>query len=228
MNFKHIESEARRLQVEVWSQRKVLFELGDPPIQQVLSPDVAARVCGLEYEYRDRIGAATGGYHYEAAGLFDRERGIISISTHFPFEVQRFTGGHELGHFVLHEWVGDRVAHRDRCVVDGLTNPNRPLEEREADYFAACYLAPKRLVETEFRSRFGRVPLKLSETLAFHLRGSQAQALLTAVPGSLDFAIAVAGCHSLDGQRFVALADHFGISVTAMAIRLRELDLVAS
>lgn len=228
MNFKLIESEARRLQIEVWSQRKVLFEMGEPPVQQVLSPEVAARVCGLEYEYRERIGAATGGAQYEAAGLFDRGRGIITISTHFPFEVQRYTGGHEIGHFVLHEWIGDRVAHRDRPVLDALTKQDRPLEEREADYFAACYLAPKKLVESEFRKRFGRIPLRLSETLAFHLRGNLAQALLTAPPASLDFEMAIAGCHSLDGRRFASLADHFSISVTAMAIRLRELGLVTS
>lgn len=226
MNFKHIEAEARCLQIEVWSQRKVLFPLGDPPIQQLLGPEVAARVCGLAYEYRERIGAATGGWRFEAAGLFDRGRGIISISTYFPFEVQRFTGAHEVGHFVLHEWIGDRVTHRDRPVLDGLADPQRPIEEREADYFGACYLAPKRLVESVFRQRFGRIPPRLSETLAFHLRGSQAQALLTAPPDSVDFAMAVAGCHSLDGRRFVALADKFGISVTAMAIRLRELNLL--
>ena len=45
--------------------------------------------------------------------------------------------------------------------------------------------------------------------------------------GSLDFAAAVAGARSFKGKRFNSLADHFGVSIGAMAIRLQELGLLA-
>jgi Zn-dependent peptidase ImmA (M78 family) len=225
VKYEKIEREARRLQFEIWSQRAVLFEMGEPPLIQQFDPAVAARVCGLEYEYREHISAAGNATGLEAAGQLDRGRGIISISTRFNFEVQRFTGAHEIGHFVLHDWVGERTIHRDRPVANGV-NFQRPVPEQEADYFAACFLAPRKLVEREFVARFGRVPLTLTEDLAFHLQGDTAHLLMTAPTGSLDFAIALASAYSIDGRHFKSLARHFGLSTSAMAIRLRELGLV--
>lgn len=227
INHAAIESEARRLQVEIWTQRGVLFQTGEPPLVQQFTPEVAARVCGLEYEYRPFISAETGVGDYQAAGVLDRVRGIISISTQFGFEARRFTGAHEIGHFVLHDWVGERRAHRDRPIGRGHVGSHRPKIEQEADYFAACFLAPRKLVANEFERRFGRSPLALNETLAFHLCGKESRLLLTAPSGSLDFAAAVAGAQSLDGHRFPSLAQTFGLSISAMAVRIRELGLVA-
>lgn len=223
MNYARIEREARRLQHEVYSRRDLLFST-PPPVRLLFEPEVAARVLDLGYEYRGTIGSPST----PVAGLLDRQEGVIAVSTSFPWEEQRFTGAHEVGHAVLHDWAGERYAHRDRPTFNGLANPARPLEEREADYFAACYLASRKLLEEEFGKRFGRPPLVLDETLAYHLRlGPVAERLLlTSGPDSLEFAIAVARCQRLDGRPFVSLADHFGMSATAMAIRLRELGLV--
>lgn len=227
MDFERIESEARRLQNEIYSRRDLLFST-PPPVRLLFQPDIAARVLGMEYEYRDSIGAADGRQDMEAAGLLDRQRGIIAVSSNFSFEEQRFTGAHECGHVVLHDWAGERFAHRDRPTVNGLANETRPLVEREADYFAACYLAPRKLVTEEFTERFGRVPLVLDETLVFHLQldPRAERRLLTAACGSLDLALALARCARLDGRSFPSLAIHFGLSPSAMAIRLRELGLV--
>jgi len=185
INHAVIEREARRLQVEIWTQRGVLFQMGEPPLVQQFTPEVAARVCGLEYEYRPFISAETGVGDLQAAGVLDRSRGVISISTQFGHEARRFTGAHEIGHFVLHDWIGERRAHRDRPIGRGFANSPRPKIEQEADYFAACFLAPRKLVAEEFQKRFGRVPLVLNETLAFHLCGKESRLLLTAPPGSL-------------------------------------------
>lgn len=229
MNYKKNEVEARRLQFEIWSQRNVLFAMGEPSVRQMFEPAVAARICGLDYEYQIHIEAASGSPSgFEAAGLLDRANATITISTHFSYEMQRFTGGHEIGHLVLHPWIGDGTAHRDRSVIDGILNISRPLIEREADYFAACFLAPSKLVAQEFGLRFGRAPIFLSETLAFHLGGKQERLLMTSPPGSLNFAAALSGARSLDGRNFKSLSEHFGISVSAMAIRLHEVGLIAS
>lgn len=226
LNYQHIEAQARLLQVEVWNSRDLLYTVAEPPPLQVLSPENAARICGLEYEYRPNLDAEGDKSNFKAAGMLDRGRGIISISTEFSYETQRFTGGHEIGHFVLHTELGFRYAHRDRPLIDGLGGPVRSQIEREADYFSACFLAPRKLVLQEFQKRFGRIPLTLTEHLAFHLRGKHAHLLLTASPGSIDFAVAVAGAKSLDGRHFPSMAKHFGLSVPAMAVRLRELGLI--
>lgn len=227
MDYERIESEARRLQREVYSRRELLFST-PPPLRLLFQPDVAARVLGLEYEYRESIGGASGKRDGETAGLLDRRRGVIVVSTRFAWEEQRFTGAHECGHVVLHEWAGERYAHRDRPTMNGLTDQARLPAEREADYFGACYLAPRRLVAEEFAKRFGSPPLVLDETLVFHLRldPKAERRLLTSAPGSLDLAVELARCERLDGRSFPSLAREFGMSRSAMAIRLRELGLV--
>ncbi len=49
VQYGEIERKVRCLQFEIWSQRAVLFEMGEPPLIQQFDPAVAARVCGLEY-----------------------------------------------------------------------------------------------------------------------------------------------------------------------------------
>ena len=103
----------------------------------------------------------------------------------------------------------------------------RPPREQEADYFAACLLMPRQAVLKEFSVRFGsKRPLVLTETVAFHLKADAGQ-LFSQPAGSLLFAQAVARCNQFDRHRFRSLADYFGVSVSAMAIRLEELNLLA-
>ena len=47
--------------------------------------------------------------------MIDRTRGIIAISTRFPYPAQRFTGAHENGHYVMHP---HEIMHRDRRASD--------------------------------------------------------------------------------------------------------------
>lgn len=226
MNYTTIEKEARRLQFEIYSRSKILFPLGTPAIERMFTPEVGARVLGYEYETRDRI-APVAGESFKAAGQVDNQRRIISVSSEFSIEERRFTGAHELGHITLHPWMDNLAPHRDRPIATASQARGRPQHEKEADYFGACYLAPRKIVLREFLARFGAAPLFLTESLAFHLGGKHERLLATASPGSLDFAIAVAGARKLDGRHFTSLAEHFGMSVSAMAIRLRELNLVA-
>lgn len=223
MNRTKIEDAARLLQFEIWYKRKFLFPLGIPPAHLMLDPAVAARVLDLEYEERAFIPSMHASFG--GAGMIDRDRGVISISTQFSHQIQRFTGAHEIGHLTLHPNVGagGRV-HRDRPIISTHV-AGKPLYEQEADYFAACFLAPARLVIEEFNKRFGPQPLMLDENLAWHLlRDSFAD--LYAEPRALKFETAIASSRTLDGRHFTSLADHFSVSSGAMAIRLRELDLV--
>lgn len=223
MNRQEINREARRLHYEIWHKRKLLFPMGEPSSIAMCSPDVAARVLEVQYEYRDNLGRFRSGQTiYEVAGILNRERGIISVSTRFSEAVIRFTGAHEIGHFLLHP---GETFHRDRPAPNAHAE-TRSTREQEAGYFAACFLASEKLVRQEFEPRFGRIPLHLTDTVAYHLSKERMQDLLRAPTGSLDFAAAVAGARSFAGKGFMSLADRFGVSIPAMAIRLQELGLI--
>lgn len=218
-----IEKEARRLQTEIWSRRGVRYSLGVPEIPTLFDPRNVADHCNLFFEVRDRIDTDYRGGG-EAAGLWQRDRSTILVSSRFPFEVQRFTAAHEIGHFILHPAIGDRTLHRE-MPVGGTRNGRAPLEQ-EADYFSACLLMPRKAVTSEFEARFAKHPLALTETVAYHLK-VDAGSLFAQPRGSLMFAAAVARAQQFDRLRFKSLAQYFGVSAFAMAIRLEELGLVA-
>jgi Zn-dependent peptidase ImmA (M78 family) len=225
MNKQAIEHEARRLQYEIWSQRAVRYPMGVPDIPSIFDPRNVADHCDLFYDVRDRLETDYRGGG-EAAGLWQRDRSTILVSRRFSFEVQRFTAAHELGHFILHPEVGGRTLHRE-LPMNG-PRSNRPPLEQEADYFAACLLMPRKAVISEFEVRFtSKQPMVLTETIAFHLK-ADAGVLFSQPRGSLLFAEAVARAQHFDRKSFRSLADFFGVSVRAMAIRLDELGLVAS
>lgn len=218
-----IEKEARRLQFEIYGRREVRYALGVPGIPTLFDPRNVADHCGLFYDERERLETdyCGGG---EAAGLWQRDWSTILVSRRFSYETQRFTAGHEIGHFILHPDVGDRTLHRELPI--GLPRAARPQAEREADYFSACLLMPRKAVINEFNARFGdRHPLALTEAVAWHLKLDE-RILFSERVGSMLFAEAVARAEQFDRKRFLSLAKFFGVSAQAMAIRLTELELV--
>lgn len=218
-----IEKEARRLQYEIWTRRDVRYPLGVPDIPTLFDPRNVADYCGLYYEARSRIETDYQGGG-EAVGLWQRDRSTILVSTRFSFETQRFTAGHEIGHYILHPKVGDRTLHRE--FPGGGPRSNRGPIEQEADYFSACLLMPRKAVISEFEARFTNQPLVLTETVAYHLK-ADAGLLFSQPRGSLLFAQAVARAQQFDRRHFKSLSQYFGVSVQAMAIRLDELELVS-
>ena len=220
-----IEREVRRLQVEIYSRRDVRYQLGVPDIPTLFDPRNVADHCGLFYETRARLITDWEGGG-EAAGVWQRDHATVLVSTRYSYEVQRFTAGHEIGHYILHPHVGDRTLHRELPI--GGPRSDRPPLEREADYFSACLLMPRRAVVAEFDARFGsKHPLVLTDAVAYHLKADE-RVLFAQPSGSLMFAEAVAKAAQFDRRHFRSLAQHFGVSVRAMAIRLDELRLVAS
>lgn len=225
MDKDSIEHEARRIQYEIWTRATVRHQFGVPDIPALFDPINVADHCGLFYDQRPRLQTdfAGGG---EAAGLWQRDRSTILVSTRFSYEVQRFTAAHEIGHYLLHPQVGDRTLHRE-LPMDG-PRQSRPPLEREADYFAACLLMPRKAVVAEFNARFGtKHPLVLTDAVAFHLK-ADAHVLFSQPSGSLLFAEAVAKAQQFDWAHFPSLARFFGVSARAMGIRLDELGLVAA
>ncbi|UUZ76452.1 ImmA/IrrE family metallo-endopeptidase [Polaromonas sp. P1(28)-13] len=188
----------------------------------MFEPRVVAGILGLEYELRDSIGAIDS-RNAEAAGVLNRRRETISISTKFEYEIQRFTAAHEIGHYVLHPRIGYEIEHRDRPIF-GMAG-GRPQHEADADYFAACMLVPCNALIAEFEARFGtKKPLPYTTTTAYHV-GLTIKDFETS-RDRLMFAKAVARTQSFDRLRFLSLADFFKVSVSALAIRLWECGLI--
>lgn len=226
MHQSDIERSARHLQLQIWQQRSTLWQDEAPRPVDMLEPAIAARVLGIDFEYYEELGRfGNGREQFEVAGLLDRQTGKIAVATKFPPETIRFTGAHEIGHWLLHP---GEVMHRDRP-IKGLTNEpsGRAPQEREADYFAACFLMPRKLVKEALESTFLiKAPLVFDDAAAFWLCPDDPDSLLRADEGSLDRALSVASARTYSGRHFNSLSSQFRVSITTMAIRLRELGLI--
>ena len=136
MDKSRIELAAHSVHREVWMRRQNIWPVGLPPEVAMLDPRVAVNILGLEYEVRDSLdgdGSRLNGA--PAAGLLDGRNGIVVVSAKFRDDVRRFTTAHEVGHVVMHPWVGERLIHRD-LPIDGFRTGQRAAHDQEADYFA--------------------------------------------------------------------------------------------
>ncbi|PLZ01289.1 hypothetical protein CY652_17265 [Burkholderia sp. WAC0059] len=220
-----IAKQCRLFQWEIW-QRAGRTHNTIPHLLQLFRPEHAARVHGYEYE----VAAGSLGVHgvgkdkYQVAGIVDPTNNLIKIAGNLPYEVIRFTASHELGHMVLHPGM---TLHRDQPLSGESMSADK--REREANYFAACFLAPEKLVRQAFEIRLRTGSLHLDDTVAFYLDGARMQDLLRSRTGSLEFARSVATAKSFGhGNTFKPLTEVFGMSPMAMAIRLEELGLVVN
>lgn len=227
MNRERIELSARELQIEIWRHRDALWADKDlPPVYRMFTAELAAKVLGVDYQICAGLGGfGNGDTRYEVAGLIDRQSNKIAISQRFEQVVQRFTGGHEIGHWQLHK--NNLVLHRDRQ-IGGLTTDRtiRSQVEREADYYSACYLVPRNVVRAQFEVRFGPLDnFRINDDAAFGLCPSNPRSLMASSEESLAWELALASTIRYHGPAFESLADLFLVSNVTMAIRLREIGL---
>lgn len=204
------------------------FELWDgrPPAEEVrlLEPMVAFELLGYEARTVDYLGEDSfDGNRLEVAGLLDTSERVVQVSLRFSKEEQLFTAAHELGHVVLHP---ERMTlHRDRPLKG--SDYQRDLVEREADWFAVCFLMPPELVRDRFQQVFGIGPFQLTDETAFALISSSLEQFMSVCRSQRDLARTLAETNSYGGRAIMPLKKFFGVSTTAMAIRLEELALVA-
>ncbi|MFR9087688.1 MAG: ImmA/IrrE family metallo-endopeptidase [Oscillospiraceae bacterium] len=75
---------------------------------------------------------------------------IIFVNANLRTSRKHFTIAHELGHHYLgHPLQNGAII----CDSDSVFGKNKPEQEKEADYFAACFLMPENMVKrkrTEF------------------------------------------------------------------------------
>jgi Zn-dependent peptidase ImmA (M78 family) len=222
-----IQLEAKRLQHKIWKHRGLMWPNTAVSYFDVLSPSAAAYILGAEYQEVDSLGSERfrfRGQNFRTAGLIDRQANKIVVSTGFPSEQVRFTAAHEIGHWILHP---AEQMFRDRPISPEQTRQEKDILEKEADYFASCFLIPQPLLSQEMKARFGgREVLRIDDATAFHLNPSDHQQLLLADQNTLERELAVAGCTSFNGNHFSSLAERFGVSRTALALRLKELGMI--
>jgi hypothetical protein len=197
-------------------------------VVEIVDPATAARVLDVDYQLHPKLRWFTTPLAplEVTAGIFDRRSRAILISEEFDVEVRRFTAAHELGHLLLHEGIKETFLHRDRAVSGSMNSGiSRPWYESEADYFAACFLMPKRRVIEAFECLFSKnIPFVLNGENASNLRPEDPASLSALSNGSLARMLASATCFR--DKRFMPLHRLFRVSVSAMALRIEELGLI--
>ena len=229
---------ARELLLRAWSRRQLIWDQPVTP-DHVFPLDVgliARQVLDVAFEEPEQISSekplSEHAMHIETAGFMDRVGNRIVVAQKFPNEYRRFTGAHEIGHWLLHP---NLTYHRDRPLKGSERfTPERPTEEYEADMFAAELLMPTKRIRGCFLDRFGPVIhlSELTETTVFWLsdnrRDRPARISDFTSRGKRHLAMQVATCEKYGSRHFESVAKRFGVSPTAAAIRLEELQLVTN
>jgi Zn-dependent peptidase ImmA (M78 family) len=215
-----IEIAARQLAHAIYKARYSLFPEGvpDDPVD-FLNPKIALHLLGYQFEELDSMGEIEPGI--DVAGIIDQDNKRVSISKRFSPIIRNYTAAHEIGHVLMHKQSG---LHRDKP-IDSSAGVKRDEIERQADYFAACFLMPKKLLEERFYQRFANV-LDSRESLAFLLNRNDNPKVEKQLNTKRGLARALAGLSSINGHAVMSLAEQFKVSVEAMAIRLEQLELV--
>ncbi|GJI92538.1 hypothetical protein RugamoR1_57010 [Rugamonas sp. R1(2021)] len=222
-----IEQRASELQALVWQKRADLWIDSDTGVPtdpvDMLNPDVALRMLGYNFCLVETLGMFSSNVGaFEVAGLLEAQPGRVSVSRQMQQDVRLFTAAHELGHVVLHPHL--KEAHRDRP-LDGSTQ-SRAKIEREADKFASSYLMPANLVRTRFSRVFGNAPFFLNDDTAFALLGVGLGEARRRIKNIRSLSRMLAGAERFNGRQVISLVGQFKVSMTAMAIRLEELELL--
>ena len=223
-----IEGEAKRLLLEIQKNWRFLSPRREFTPLRALEPFLLAQVFRVGYEESGCLSTQRFPYKgrdFKLAGLLDRQANRIVVSNEFGPEVLRFTGAHECFHYGYHH---GEVMHRDMPLDGSQRNRGRPRIEREADYFAAVFLMPAEAVRQYFQLIFqtkGRFIFNGAN--AFEVcRDHPDKLIYDTDPKSLERERVLATCRSFRGGNFKSLAEVFRVSPMAMAIRLKELNLI--
>lgn len=226
LSFDQIENFTASLQNIIWRYKNIIWKNGIPgsPLE-ILEPKIILKKLGYQYQQ-----SATLGIHevetesFEVAGVIDTAKKYVEVSQNFSNETIAFTIAHELGHALLHP---NQVLHRERPIDGSNTNSQKDIKEMQADRFAACFLMPRKLVINQFETRFNVKKIHLDNRTAMEF-GMKLSDLQMQCRTPRDFARVIANVTQVTYNTFQSLANQFGVSAEAMAIRLEELDLVAN
>jgi formiminotetrahydrofolate cyclodeaminase len=213
---------ARNVQNELWTNRVDIWPNGETLNHiDALDAPTAFRVLGYEFETSQSLGQITDGVGFsEVAGYINKPDRYAAVSKQFPLVVQRFTAAHELGHAVLHK---ADTQFRDRGLDGSMVRERRPQVEYEADKFAAYFLMPEALMREIFLGIFGADQFIVSNKTAFALGAKNSGQLLRECPSVRDLSLRLAKTGIFASR---SIAEIFGVSNGAMAIRIEELQMI--
>ena len=220
-----IESVATELQRLMWVNRELLWgnSSQDNPLK-ILDPAVAFDLLGFQLTRPTTLGTFfDDGHKYEVAGQINQRTRLVSISRQFDSQVARFTEAHELGHSLLHK---QEILHRDRPVNGSHSISNVCPEEYQANKFASYFLMPKKQIQKKFLAIFGTAEFVINQKNAEALTLNNVDTLLSETRNCRGLARLIAGTTQVGSRRVHSLAELFGVSIEAMAIRLEEVGIV--
>lgn len=221
---KKIEEISYNLRKVIWNNRIHIWkdEIPDNVIEMI-KPEIILELLDYSYQVDKTLGSYySEGIEYDVAGVIDKTKMNVSISYWQEPEVQRFTTAHELGHAILHDEV---VQHRDRSLSHSDTKNSDPLEV-EANKFASSFLIPRDLLNNLFQKNFKTSQIENDSETIFSLNINYDD--FTNKYDSLrKFSRLIASTSRFSSNYFEkSLAETFGVSVEAMAIRLENIGLV--
>lgn len=221
LNEKEIDKIVKELQNWLWGEN----QKNNLNILEVINPEFALRKVGYNIFNKPSLGIFDDmDGRYETAGIINQKEKIVLISDKFQREIKTFTLAHELGHAILHR--SHIVLHRDRGLAFGLEKNKRTDIEWQADKFAAYFLMPEKEVRKKFKEKYETNELVLDENSAFFLNGKGLEEFKKQMPDLIDFARFISKNTYFNGMSFNSLAEEFGVSREAMAIRIIELSLL--
>jgi Zn-dependent peptidase ImmA (M78 family) len=220
-----IERVATDLQRLMWLNRELLWgnSTQNNPLA-ILDPTVAFALLGFQLTRPTTLGTFfDDGQQYEVAGQINQSTRVVSISRQFDSQVTRFTEAHELGHSLLHK---QKILHRDRPINGSHSTSNVSPEEYQANKFASYFLMPRKQVQKKFLAIFGTAEFEVSRKTAESLMINDVDTLLSETRNRRGLARLIAGATQIGSRRIYSLAELFGVSIEAMAIRLEEIGIV--
>ena len=223
-----IETIVVNLQNTIWKNKDTFSDVTGVQISgaaDITMPELGIKYLEYDYQTHEYMGQDMfGGQMVDVAGLIDHESKSVTIASKFPTTHRRFTAAHELGHLVLHEMTG---LHRDKPLSGGGDTRYKDYKEYEADKFATYYLMPARFVKHEFERRFGMSKAEYTQEFLYAIGGFNftIAEFHKRFPYTRDMAIFFATTPAFNGENFTSMMDRFGVSATAMARRLEEVDL---
>ena len=193
----------------------------DDPVDW-LDPATLSEIVGLAYETVPSIPLEGRAVRDAPVGLLDVVRRHVLVSEELGLEVARYTGAHEIAHYLLHR--RNFKQHFERAFDP---TKGRSRREREADEFAARFLMPDKLLRTRCSQVLAlpddsQLPIKVNDQVSFSLGPNIAH--IDRHKLDLEFALARLGRDFMN-RPIVPLHQQFKVSTTALAIRLQEIEV---
>jgi|AntRauTorckE6833_2_1112554.scaffolds.fasta_scaffold04599_6 formiminotetrahydrofolate cyclodeaminase/Zn-dependent peptidase ImmA (M78 family) len=224
-SYEEIERVANHLRKKLWKKKRSIWKEELPSTySEIFTPEVLIKSVGFNFEKKPLGDYEKEGEQFEIAGMIDRNKNLVSVSSEYPIDVQNFTTAHELGHLILHQ--NEVVLHRDRPLDGASDDSKKDRIEVEANKFATFFLMPEKELKQIFGENFQTKVFELNQDTAFALGYATEDEVRTKFKSKRALCRLLAQQSTYHNSSIEPLVERFKVSVEAMAIRLEELNLI--